>query len=770
MLSWIDYVVLFVPLAFVMYMAIYVRKYIRSVVDFLSTGRLCGRYLISVAGVAGGLSIIGLVAYVETHYLTGFSLGFWQNLALPVSMVMGLTGFFFYRYRETKALSIGQFLEMRYSRRFRMFAAALRSISEMLANMIMPAIAARFFIYVLDLPSHFTFLGIEFNTFGTLILVCLSLALSIIWFSGDLGITITDTIQGLLMYPLLVILIIVIFCKFSWASEIAPVMADRAAGESFLNPYDIGKLRHFNIFYLVVYILGLIIHRGSWVTGGASRARSAHEQKMSGLLSDWRAALYVIFYVLIAVAILTVMNHINFAKDAREIRTQLSTQVAREVAPTPEIRDNIVTAVSNIPEHTHTIGVDTPLSTKQNLDTPYLDAAKAELQADPAGKGDALSQQFRTLYNQMMLSVSIRNILPPGILGLFLLLMVLAMISTDDSRIYSAAGTIAQDIVLPLCKKPLTPKQHMMMIRLVSLGIGVFFFFGSFFMSQLDYINLFVAMMVTMWQGGCGPVMIFGLYSRFGNVYGAWSSLLAGMFLGLGSIFLQRKWADIIYPWLEKHDMVESVGNFLATVSRPFNPVIEWEMNSERCPINSYELYFLTMLITLILYCVVSYYTNIGKEKFNLDRMLHRGIYAIEGEIKVKNDWSFKGVFRKILGITPEYTKGDKITAWAFFVYSIIYKFLLAFVVIVIINAIKPLDMGDWSNYFLITFLIVPGIVAVITTFWFGYGAIKDMRQLFRDLKARTGVDNLDNGQVEGHVSLADKAVFEKIEEENKKA
>jgi len=78
--------------------------------------------------------------------------------------------------------------------------------------------------------------------------------------------------------------------------------------------------------------------------------------------------------------------------------------------------------------------------------------------------------------------------------------------------------------------------------------------------------------------------------------------------------------------------------------------------------------------------------------------------------------------------------------------------------------------MGDWSNYFLITFLIVPGIVAVITTFWFGYGAIKDMRQLFRDLKARTGVDNLDNGQVEGHVSLADKAVFEKIEEENKKA
>ncbi len=770
MLSWIDYVVLFVPLTFVMYMAFYSRKYIRGVVDFLSTGRLCGRYLISVAGVAGGLSIIGLVAYVETHYKTGFALAFWQNLALPVTVIMGLTGFFFYRYRQTKALSIGQFLEMRYSRKFRMFAAALRSISEILANMIMPAVAARFFIYVLDLPQHFTFLGIEFNTFGTLILVCLIMALSIICFSGDLGITITDTLQGLLMYPLLVAFIVFCLCKFSWFEEMAPVLSDRVEGESFLNPYDINKLKDFNLFYITVYILGLIIHRGSWVTGGASRARSAHEQKMSGLLSDWRAALYVIFYVLIAVSILTVMNHVNYAGEARQIRTELSTQVAREVAPTAGIRDNIITSVSNIPEHDHVIGQDTPLSDKQNLDTVYINAARTELQHAPDGNGDALSQQFRALYNQMMLSVSIRHILPPGMLGLFLLLMVLAMISTDDSRIYSAAGTISQDIILPLLKKPLTPKQHMMMIRLTAIGIGVIFFFGSFFMSQLDYINLFVAMMVTMWQGGCGPVMIFGLYSRFGNVYGAWSSLVSGMLLGLGSIFLQRKWADVIYPWLEKNDMVEGVGNFLSAVSRPFNPIIEWEMNAEKCPINSYELYFLTMLITLTVYCVVSHLTNAGKEKFNLDRLLHRGIYAVEGEVQTKNDWSFTGIIRKMIGITPEYTKGDKIIAWALFIYSIVYKFILAFVVIVIVNSFSPISMRGWSNYALITLLIIPGIVAVITTFWFGIGGIKDMFRLFRDLKARAEVNDLDNGMVEGEVSLADKAVFEKIEEENKKA
>lgn len=128
MLSWIDYAILIVPLIFVFYMAFYCRKYIRGVVDFLSTGRLCGRYVMSVAAVASGLSIIGVVAFVEVHYKTGFALGFWQSIILPVSVIMGLTGFFSYRYRETKAMSIGQFLEMRYSRKFRMFAAGLRSM------------------------------------------------------------------------------------------------------------------------------------------------------------------------------------------------------------------------------------------------------------------------------------------------------------------------------------------------------------------------------------------------------------------------------------------------------------------------------------------------------------------------------------------------------------------------------------------------------------------------------------------------------------------
>ena len=48
---------------------------------------------------------------------------------------------------------------------------------------------------------------------------------------------------------------------------------------------------------------------------------------------------------------------------------------------------------------------------------------------------------------------------------------------------YSASLTITQDVVLPLCPKGLTPKQHMWAIRIVSICVGIFFIFGSFFMS-----------------------------------------------------------------------------------------------------------------------------------------------------------------------------------------------------------------------------------------------------------------------------------------------
>ena len=125
-MTWYDWLILVLPVSFVMFMGFYVRRYVRGVSDFLSAGRLCGRYVICVGDVANALSIIGLVSYIEMHYKTGFSVGLWSSVLTPLSLLLGLLGFATYRFRETRAMSLGQFLEMRYSRRFRVAAAGLR--------------------------------------------------------------------------------------------------------------------------------------------------------------------------------------------------------------------------------------------------------------------------------------------------------------------------------------------------------------------------------------------------------------------------------------------------------------------------------------------------------------------------------------------------------------------------------------------------------------------------------------------------------------------
>ena len=762
-MAWFDWLIVVFPVAFVLFVGIFCRRYARDVTGFISSGRVCGRYVILVGDVAEALSVLGLLAYIEVHYKTGFAASFWASLLTPLGIIMGLFGYCYYRMRETKAQSLGQFLEMRYSRKLRVFAAALRSASEIFANMILPALAARFFIYFLDLPAKFKVFGFEVPTFQLIMLLVLFLVVFVIWCGGSIAVNVTDTIQGFLCYPLLVFFVCFLLYKFSWSDDIIPVLQHRVPGDSMLDPFDVKKLRDFNLFSLLILpFVSRFLNRMNWFGGGSSStaARSAHEQKMAGLLGTWRCTLGNIFYVLLGLAVIVMLSHHRFAKDAHKIRLELSTRIAEEVIENPGVRSEVVTALKELPPAPDVIGKTEKFSNKKNPDTRFLETGHQIMIKENASAGHTLFQKFRTLYYQQMGPVALRNLLPPGVMGLFCVLMIMLMVSTDDSRMFSSAVTISQDVILPFFKKPLTPKQHMSLIRWVTLGVGVVFFLGSTFMSQLDYINLFISIMTTMWSGGAGPVMIFGLYTRFGNTWGAWASLLNGTCAGFAGILVQRNWSDLVYPFLERMGWVDDVANILTTLSKPFNPYIVWEMNPVKCPINSYEWLFITMLVSITLYCVVSKLTS--KELFNLERMLHRGEYALGEKKAISSPWTWKNFYNKMIGITPEYTRGDRMIAWGYFFYSFVYRFGISFVMVAVWNLISPWPFEYWGWYFCIVFLIVPGLMTVMTIFWFIIGGLIDLKQMFRDLDARV-INPLDNGQVEGHMSLADKAELEKI-------
>ncbi|MCQ2379918.1 MAG: hypothetical protein MJ025_03225 [Victivallaceae bacterium] len=281
-MSCIDWLITLIPAAYVIFMGFYCRRYIVGVSDYLVAGRVARRYMQTTSHALAALGLVAVVMYVEVYYKTGFSLAFFQTILLPITVILGLFGYMSYRFRETRAMSIGQLLEMRYCRSLRIFASFLRIFADILANVIMPAIAARFFIAYLDLPSVVDLFGWRCPTFMIVVFATLALAISLILAGGTLSILVTNTLQSIIVLPLLLVFIIFVLYKFNWAAEVAPVLMDRAAGESFINPYDVSHLRDFNIFtLLVVPVVNAFLHGISGSTGTQNSCKSAHEGKIA---------------------------------------------------------------------------------------------------------------------------------------------------------------------------------------------------------------------------------------------------------------------------------------------------------------------------------------------------------------------------------------------------------------------------------------------------------------------------------------------------------
>ena len=116
-MAWIDWVIVCIPMAVVAWIGWRTRRYMHAVSDFLAGGRVAGRYVVAVAGGMSGLGLISVVAAFEMYYRSGFAIGFWSGFELPVMLVIALTGFAIYRYRETRAMTQAQFFEVRYRTR-----------------------------------------------------------------------------------------------------------------------------------------------------------------------------------------------------------------------------------------------------------------------------------------------------------------------------------------------------------------------------------------------------------------------------------------------------------------------------------------------------------------------------------------------------------------------------------------------------------------------------------------------------------------------------
>lgn len=324
-MTWIDWSIMGVMLAVIVTGVIISRRYMSSVADFLTAGRTAGRYLVSVSGGIAALGAITVVASFELYYQSGFCMNWWFFIQHVFLILMAVSGWVIYRYRETRAMTLAQYFEMRYSRKFRIFTGIIIFAAGLINFGIFPAVGARFFLYFCGLPHTVPFLGLEISTFGIIMFLLLSISIYFVFAGGQVAVLITDFLQGIFISIIFVFIALYFFRVFSY-DQIFEALKTAPENASLLNPFKTGDTKYFNFLYFMIMIMGFFYGPLSWQgsQGAFTSAKDAHETKMGQVLAYWRLMPQLLFFILIPVCAYTVMHHADFLIEAGSINEVLS--------------------------------------------------------------------------------------------------------------------------------------------------------------------------------------------------------------------------------------------------------------------------------------------------------------------------------------------------------------------------------------------------------------------------------------------------------------
>jgi SSS family solute:Na+ symporter len=640
------------------------RRHATSVSGFLSANRLAGRYLLTVSYNMAQVGVITLVWYFQLGYDVGFTQYWWGYLEGPALIVLAATGWVIYRFRETRAMTLAQFFEMRYSRRLRIFGGLVAFVSGILNYAIFPGVTARFFIAMLGLPPGFTVMGVQLETFPAVMAALLSFAVFMVFAGGMLAVLVTDFFQGVFCFCTFVAVCWWVMLRFPWI-ELEETMLMLPAGKSMLDPLGLSEERNFNVVYWLISAFTLFYACRAWQgdQGYNSAARDAHEARMGQLLNGWRYRTLMLVTVLVPLAVRAFLTH---------------------------------------PEHA---------------------AASAGLQEMIA------AQPTEALQAEMRVPLALGVMLPAGMLGLVVAAMLGAAVSTDEAYLHSWGSIFVQDVVLPFRRRPMSPRRQLLLLKLAVLGVAMFAFLFSLRWQPGEYIAMYGALTGSIFVAGGGAAIIGGLYTRWGTTAGAWAAMLAGIGISVpGLVVLNAPTA-----WVEA---MSGPAPSLPALAAPFSWV--------RANVTGMELSFMAMMASCAAYVVASLAG--GVRRFDLDRMLHRGRWRVEGDPALDEA---PRTFLEKIGFDRQYRGWDRFVAVITLAWPLAFTalFLAATPWLLWRRASgDPVTEESWSAWWhgWTWFILAASSVVMV---WFSIGGIRDYVRLRRDLRSYRA-DESDDGRV----------------------
>jgi SSS family solute:Na+ symporter len=642
--------------------AIYTKRYTRSVADFLAANRCAGRYLICISQGVTGTGAISFIAMFTMYYESGFTAYWWTIALWPIGLLMMLCGWIIYRYRETRVMTLAQLFEVRYSKRFRIFCGILAWLSGVINMGIFPAVTARFFMVFCGLPQHVHLFGLNISTFVLIMTIELSISLLFTFLGGMVVVAITDMLQGFFCNIAYLVIIVVLYFSFDW-SQILTSLKTAPPDASMLNPFKTAHANSFNLAFFMMNIFIYIYTVRTWqgAQGYNCAAKNAHEAKMAGIIGTWRGLIQNTLILILPICAFTFLHHVDFAAKAQAVQQTISGLPAGEVR------------------------------------------------------------------SQGMVPLALVHIMPVGIIGLFAAVMLAAAIGTDQTYLHSWGSIFVQDVILPFRKKAIDAKQHILLLKLSILLVAVFIFLFSMFFRENDHVFMYLTLSGSIYTGGAGSVLLGGLYWKRGSAAAAWSAMIIGGGLSFFGLVIQTAWPSMVpalHEWFPTSHFINS--------------------NLEKFPYDGMEISFYAVLLAILAYIGVSLWDwlVLKRPAFNMERMLHRGPYAIKGEHIDGKAVPVTG-WRSILP-SKEFTGTDKLLHAGLTVWTL--GWFVFFVVVTMYHLIIGTTDEWWAKFWWF-FVVLTVVLGTATTIWFSIGGIKDMKYMFKTLRSAVA-DAEDDGRV----------------------
>jgi len=158
--------------------------------------------------------------------------------------------------------------------------------------------------------------------------------------------------------------------------------------------------------------------------------------------------------------------------------------------------------------------------------------------------------------------------------------------------------------------------------------------------------------------------------------------------------------------------------------------------------INGQMFWGLAMVLSSLVYVIVSLLTGRGRREFDMDRLLRRGSYAVAGETAVVEAAPLRGW--KVLGMGREFTAFDKVIYIATYAWTL--SWVIVFAVGTAVNLAGAVGDAGWMAFWK-TYTRIYLAASVVIIVWFSTGGLRDLGRMIATLKTMTR-DHADDGFV----------------------